>query len=250
MKVRFKFAKYGAMKFLGHLDMMRFFQKAIRRSKIDIAYTEGYSPHQVLSFAAPLSVGCTSEGEYFDIRLNPALDGESIDCARLKEQLNAVMVEGIRILEVGLLGEQDKNAMASVEAAAYLAGFRRGTLLPEDWQGKLLSFYARETIPVTKKTKGGERELNLKDSIYELRLWENVRENPICREEDMQKEGVYMLLNASSGGNIKPGFVLDTFFDTLSYHLPDYALMVHRIELYQNIGTTEKRKLVPLLWEN
>ena len=64
MKIRIKFAKYGTMKFIGHLDMMRFFQKAIRRADIDIKYSEGFSPHQIMSFAAPLGVGIESRGEY------------------------------------------------------------------------------------------------------------------------------------------------------------------------------------------
>ena len=64
MKVRIRFAKYGALKFIGHLDVMRYFQKAIRRADLPIAYSEGFSPHQIMSFAAPLSVGHTSEGEY------------------------------------------------------------------------------------------------------------------------------------------------------------------------------------------
>ena len=69
MKIRIKFRKWGVMKFIGHLDMMRYFQKAVRRAKIDIRYSEGYSPHQIMSFAAPLGVGITSDGEYFDICL-------------------------------------------------------------------------------------------------------------------------------------------------------------------------------------
>ena len=69
LNIRIKFQKSGAMKFIGHLDMMRYFQKAIRRAGIDIAYTGGYSPHQVMSFAAPLGVGITSDGEYFDIEV-------------------------------------------------------------------------------------------------------------------------------------------------------------------------------------
>ncbi|MCI6205225.1 MAG: TIGR03936 family radical SAM-associated protein, partial [Lachnospiraceae bacterium] len=63
MKIRIKFRKWGAMKFIGHLDMMRYFQKAVRRANIDICYSEGYSPHQIMSFAAPLGVGITSDGE-------------------------------------------------------------------------------------------------------------------------------------------------------------------------------------------
>ena len=69
MKVRIKFAKYGAMKFIGHLDMMRFFQKAVRRADIDVKYSEGFSPHQIMSFAAPLGVGIESCGEYMDLEV-------------------------------------------------------------------------------------------------------------------------------------------------------------------------------------
>ena len=58
MKIRIKFRKYGTMKFIGHLDVMRYFQKAIRRADVDVCYMED-SPHQIMSFAAPLGVGIT-----------------------------------------------------------------------------------------------------------------------------------------------------------------------------------------------
>ena len=229
MKIRVKFSKYGPVKFIGHLDVMRYFQKAIRRAEIDIAYSEGFSPHQIMSFAAPLSVGHTSEGEYFDIEINTFTSEED-----LKERLQAVMVEGIDIIKVQLLPEGEGNAMASVEAASYLVTFREGTDLPADWKDALKSFYMQPFIPVVKKTKKGEREINLKDSIHEL---------------EIRADDIYMLLDASSGGNIKPAFVLDSFFDTLDYKLPEFALMVHRVETYKNIGTKEEKRLVPLIWE-
>ena len=69
MKVRIKFAKTGHMKFVGHLDTMRYFQKAIRRAELPVAFSGGYSPHMIMSFAAPLGVGTTSLGEYFDMEL-------------------------------------------------------------------------------------------------------------------------------------------------------------------------------------
>ena len=69
MKIRIKFRKFGVMKFIGHLDMMRYFQKAIRRAGIDICYSGGFSPHMIMSFASPLGVGLTSDGEYLDIEV-------------------------------------------------------------------------------------------------------------------------------------------------------------------------------------
>ncbi len=241
MKVRIKFSKYGPVKFIGHLDVMRYFQKAIRRAEIDIAYSEGFSPHQIMSFAAPLSVGHTSCGEYFDIEVNSFTSEASI-----RERLQAVMVEGIDILNVQLLPTGERNAMASVAAASYLVAFRKGTCLPDNWQDKLNFFYAQTSIPVIKQTKKGEKEINLKESIYEL----EIRKDAFMVNEDTLDDGIYMLLNASSGGNIKPAFVLENFFNTLNYQLPEFSLMIHRVETYRNIGTEDKRRLVPLIWEN
>ena len=242
IKVRIKFAKYGAVKFIGHLDVMRYFQKAIRRAGIDIAYSGGFSPHQIMSFASPLSVGHTSEGEYFDIEMNSFPSEEEI-----KNRLQTAMVEGIDILAVRKLPDKEGNAMASVAAASYLVGFKEGCLLPEDWEERLKDFYAQDVISVVKKTKKGEKELNLKESIYELAIRE-IPDNSLM-DGMGRRNGVYMLLNASSGGNIKPSFVLDTFFDSLGVTLPEFGLLVHRIDTYKNIGSEQERKLVPLIWE-
>lgn len=93
LKVRIKFRKYGVMRFIGHLDVMRYFQKAIRRAEIPIAFTTGYSPHMIMSFAQPLGVGVTSDGEYFDIEIT-----EPISSEKAVAQLNAVMVEGVEVI--------------------------------------------------------------------------------------------------------------------------------------------------------
>lgn len=224
MKVRVKFSKYGALKFIGHLDVMRYFQKAIRRAEIDIAYSEGFSPHQIMSFASPLLVGHTSEGEYFDMEVNSFTDEED-----MQKRLQDVMVEGISVLKVKLLPEEEKNAMASVAAAAYLVTFCGRTALPDGWEKKLLDFYGQDEIPVVKKTKKGERELNLKESIYRL---------------EIREEGVYMLVDAGSGSNIKPGFVMETFFESIKFPLPEYPFHIHRIETYKR---EESGEFLPLL---
>ncbi len=240
MKVRIKFSKYGPVKFIGHLDVMRYFQKAIRRAEIDIAYSEGFSPHPVMSFASPLSVGHTSQGEYFDIEANSFTSEED-----LLQRLQGAMVEGFTVSAVKLLPEGEGNAMASVAAASYFAAFKKNLELPEKWQESLQAFYQHSYIPVTKKTKKGEKEINLKESIYDL----EIRENMFTDRDSHLEEGVYMLLNASSGGNIKPGFVLACFFNTLGYVLPERGLSIHRIDTYKNLGNETNRKLAPLIWE-
>ena len=147
MKLRIKFAKYGALKFIGHLDVMRFFQKAVRRADIDIAYTGGFSPHQIMSFAAPLGVGLESNGEYMDIEVNSVTSSKD-----MLEALNRQMVEGIHVLEVKMLPDDAGNAMASVAAAAYSIGFRQGYEPDFDYRNALRAFYEQPEIIVTKKT--------------------------------------------------------------------------------------------------
>ena len=116
--IRFKFKKYGPVVYIGHLDIMRFFQKAIRRSGIDAAYTEGFSPHLKLSFAQPLSVGVETDGDYFDLEMNNLPEMNEI-VARMNKQC----VEGIEILSATVLNEGVQNGMSSVKAAKYLYDF-------------------------------------------------------------------------------------------------------------------------------
>ena len=224
MKVRIKFSKEGPVRFIGHLDIMRYFQKAIRRAGIDIAYSTGFSPHQIMSFASPLSVGHESCGEYFDVELNSITDTEDI-----KMRLNRTMAEGIQILQVAVLDETEGNAMASVAAADYLISFRDSVSLPDDWKEKLTAFYKKDKIPVIKKTKKGEREIDLKETIYQL---------------EIREDQIYMLLDAGSGSNMKPGFVLETFCTAENISLPEYPFRVRRLETYKRTG---EGKLVPLI---
>ena len=121
IKIRIKFRKYGVMRFIGHLDIMRYFQKAMRRAEIDICYSEGFSPHQIMSFAAPLGVGITSDGEYLDIEVNSTRSSE----ASIKA-LNDTMVEGVEVTEYVKLPDNAKTAMSMVAAADYDLFFKEG----------------------------------------------------------------------------------------------------------------------------
>ncbi len=228
MKLRIKFSKHGPIVFIGHLDMMRYFQKAIRRAEVDISYSGGFSPHQIMSFAAPLGVGLASNGEYMDIGVDSLTSASQV-----KDALNAVMVEGVQIESVKLLPDSATNAMASVAAAGYTVSFREGYEPDFDLFGQISDYLAQNEILVTKETKKGHKEMDLKPHIYEFSF-------------DRASGTVYLLVDASSSGNIKPGFVLQDYYKFCGKEAGEFDFMITREDTYTNIGTEEKPSFVPL----
>lgn len=209
MKIRIKFTKQGAMKFIGHLDLMRYFQKAMRRADVDILYTEGFSPHQKMSFASPLGVGLTSIGEYLDIEA-----ASTKTSAEMLKALNDVMVEGIEILSFKKLPNDAVNAMSLVAAASYRVTAR------EDMPGFFAEAEAllkRDSLLITKKTKKGEREVDLIPLIYECHAEEN---------------SLYLTLSSGSTDNIKPELVLNALYDIQGKTMPKYLFCIERLEVY------------------
>lgn len=229
MKVRVKFRKYGPVRFIGHLDVMRFFQKCIRRAEIDVAYTTGYSPHQIMTFAAPLGVGLTSDGEYMDIECNSVTTSED-----MIERFNRASVPGIEIVSVVLLPEQAGNAMASVAAASYTVRFRENREPSFDYLGQLADFYARPEILITKETKKNTLTLDIRPGIYGL-------------QADPESRTIRMLVDASSSGNIKPVQIMEAYAALHGETLAENAFTVHRNDTYLNLAAEgEPRQLVPM----
>lgn len=228
MNVRIKYTKSGVLKFIGHLDVMRFFQKAVKRAGLDIAYSKGFSPHQLMSFAAPLALGVTSEGEYFDAEFNTLVTSDEF-VRRLNEQ----MTPGMAVSDVILLPEKAKNSMSIVAASDYRIHFKGSLSEDPVLQQKLLQtvpdFLTRTEIPVIKKTKKGEKTENIRPGILK------------CQTDSAS---FYMLLSTGSEYNLKPELVLQALCEQagVTYNLYDYQ--VHRIETYMK---NEDGQLVSLL---
>ena len=215
------------MKFIGHLDIMRYFQKAIRRAEIPIAFTSGYSPHMIMSFANPLGVGLTSDGEYFDIELT-----ESIASKEAVRRLNEQMVDGMEIVSfVQIPDDKKSKGMSIVAGADYLSSVKNGSL-PEDLAEKLEAFYAQNEICVVKKTKKSEKEVDIRPMIYKLE----------CRNG-----GIYMRVAAGSVQNLKPELVTEAFVRYLGMDAEEVAFTHHRLETFAESEDADgKTVLVPL----
>ena len=213
MRIRMKFSKRGSLKYIGHLDTMRYFQKAIRRAGLPAAFSGGYSPHMIMSFAAPLGVGIESRGEYFDLEL-----AEELPCPEITERLNEVMAEGFTVVSTVRIGEEKSgNAMSLVAACDYQVEFRDGLAPENGWQERISAFLSQERIPVIKNTKKGEAEVDLRPRIYEMKL---------------QEGGIFYRLASASSNYTKPELVTEAFCTYLGHEMDPYALMITRLEIY------------------
>ncbi len=228
-KLRLKFSKNGPIKFIGHLDVMIYFQKAIRRADIDVKYSEGFSPHQVISFAQPLSVGATSDGEYMDMTVNSMVSTKDI-----MDRLNNVLNEGIKILAITELSERDEKAMTASFAARYRLNFRENIRPDFDWCSKFEEYLSQDKLPAMKKTKSGEKEIDMKPMIFEYCI-------------DSAKEEVNILLSMSSSATLKPTLLFEGFFAYVGKEFNKNALAIHRVDIYKEVIEGEKRFAEPFI---
>ncbi|MDO4976548.1 MAG: TIGR03936 family radical SAM-associated protein [Eubacteriales bacterium] len=222
MKIRIKWTKTGVLKFIGHLDVQRYFHKAMLRAELPISFSKGMSPHQITSFAAPLGIGMTSEGEYMDATFDWSYSSEE-----MMRRLNAVMNEGISILEFHQIDEKEKNCMAVTAAADYMVSFREGYYNKEAFTKRCEPFFFQESINVVKKTKRSEKEVDIAPMILEIRG---------------EGDSIFMKLVTGSAENLKPHTVMEAFCNYLGYDYDPVAFMYHRLETYLE----RNGKLMPL----
>lgn len=233
MKIRMKFSKTGPIKFVGHLDVMRYFQKAFRRAEVDIAYSKGFSPHQILSFAAPLGLGVTSEGEYLDAEFYSVDTSEN-----MLNKINAVMNEGISLLEFKKLPDQAKNAMASVAAADYAIGFRPGYYNEGAFMQQAEQFLYQDSILITKETKRSKKEVDILPMIYEFYACSNQTDDPeaivagILSGSFLSPNTLFLKVKTGSEKNLKPDLVMEAFCRYLGFDYVKEGFMYHRLETY------------------
>lgn len=272
MKIRIKFRKQGAVKFIGHLDIMRYFQKVMRRADVDIRYSEGFSPHQIMSFAAPLGVGLVSNGEYVDIEVNSTERSEE-----MIRRINAANVEGITVTSYRRLPDSAKNAMSIVAAADYTMWFKDGCE-PEDekafWAG-LSEFLKKDSIRIVKKTKKGEKEMDLKPCIYEYAIDQGEGALYCSQTGETSPDGadspkmpgtvpagtgageregaeracagqIFMKISAGSANNVRPEQVIGAYYESMGLEYPPFAFQIQREEVYGDLGDKGCHHFTPL----
>ena len=211
MKVRVKFTKEAPVKYLGHLDIMRFFQRCFNRAGVRMIYSEGFNPHQKMSFAMPLGLGIESRGEYLDCEI---ADGQ--DLSDVMERMNQVSGDGFHIVSIRQLKEAAPKAMASVRFASYQIRFDPAvpkTAISESVQ----QFLSQDSVMVLKKTKKREQEVDIRPQVLQLSYEENI---------------LFMLLGAGGENNVKAETIAQVLFAGMGIDYHREKITIMRLDLF------------------
>jgi len=158
-KLRLRFEKTGRAVYISHLDLMHTMQRAFSRAGYELKYSEGFNPHPQISIALPLSVGASSYCEIMDFRLT-----HEVDIAEIPSKLSAVMPEGITVKECYIA----ENKPALIKYLEIEGSFEYDDRPTEEMCRALSEFYAADEIIITKKTKRGMGESDIKPAIKSI----------------------------------------------------------------------------------
>lgn len=227
INMRLKFIKGYETKYISHLDLMRTFQRALRRAHIPMVYSGGYNPHPDMSFASALGVGVISIGEYLDIGIN-----EEISTQEVVERLNATLPVGLKVEKAVVLREKAKSAMSLVSHARYRLYLKLYDDI--DIESSIGSFLQQDHIIAAKEQPKKNFEL------IEVDIKPMIKEMNISSQEG-HNITLDCILSCGSKANLKPELLLQA----LAKHIKDgfESERIERVDLY----TDMTGELIPLL---
>ena len=220
MKALIRFEKRPRLRFISHLDLQRFFQRAVNRTGLPIAWSQGFNPHPVMSFGSALALGWTSEYEIIEIKLSAPMGRK-----RTEDAIRAALPEDLRVLDVRMVDDRHPAPMALVRMADYrvtLEGEGAGAILAQ-----IPAFMARENVPAIKKTKSGVREINARPMVIDLAPFEG---------------GFNARLMLTERESIKPDLLIGLLADMAGVEPPEAR--IHRLML---LGEDGEGNLKPLM---
>jgi radical SAM-linked protein len=181
MRFRIVFEKAAGMRFTSHLDLMRTWERSLRRSELPLAFTQGHHPHLKMSFGPPLPLGYRSRAEVFDLEFSRPPDVD------LAERLNAVLPDGLRVLAYRPILFKTPSLMSELEGASYrirfpVAYLAEAGVAPEDLMSSLRTripeLLAREHLLVRRQSEEKAREFDARPSVVALEA--SIEETPVA----------------------------------------------------------------------
>ena len=220
MRMLIRFGKNPRLRFISHLDLQRFLHMALNRTGLPIKYSEGFNPHPVMAFGSALALGWTSEYELLDVRLSAPMGRK-----RCEEALRFALPEDLPVLEVKLLEDRAPSIMSMVYASDYLIRLNGETA--QAVQDAAEAFMAEECVMAVKKTKSGEKEINIR---------------PLALSVEPVEEGLRARLMLTEKDALKADLLVKTLAERAGVELPQ--VRIHRTCL---LATDAQGTLRPLM---
>ncbi|KAB0242567.1 TIGR03960 family B12-binding radical SAM protein [Microcystis aeruginosa EAWAG127a] len=187
-RIRVWFGKIGEMALVSHLDLVRLFDRVVRRAAIPISFTGGFHPGPRISIANALSLGATSSGEIVDFELTKVIDLE-----RFKQQLSAQLPADLPVYQVEEIPLNAPAATRVLEKAEYLLTFNSEGIDCQQWQNWLEAIKQATVMEREKTTKSGKKvTINLREQLYELELKTVDKQAVLCYVGSCRNDGTLL----------------------------------------------------------
>lgn len=209
-KYRMLFAKTGRAVYISHLDLMRTITRAFLRAECRLKYSEGFNPHPNISIALPLSVGCESVCEIMDFKML-----EDMPCEEIKSRISDQFPEGIEVIDVYEMQRKVKEIKWLRISGVFEYDERDAAQMAE----KLNEFYAAESIVITKKTKRGMGESDIRPTIKEISF------------EASGRDVILSAVISAQEPTLNPELIADALRQLAPEYAPDFAKF-RRLEIF------------------
>lgn len=220
MRMLIRFGKNPRLRFISHLDLQRFLHMALNRTGLPIKYSEGFNPHPLMAFGSALALGWTSEYELLDVRLSAPMGRK-----RCEESMRFALPEDLPVLEVKLLEDRDPSIMQLVYASDY--HIRLDGENAQAVKDQVASFLAEEEVLAMKKTKSGEKEINIR---------------PLALKVEVCKDGLNARLMLTEKDALKADLLVKTLAERAGVETPE--VRIHRVCL---LAKDKEGDLKPLM---
>ncbi len=191
-RLRVRFKRGPEVKFISHLDLIRLWHRALRRAGVELAYSEGFSPHPRISLAAPLALGITSDNELMDVLVSGYISPHAFTAG-----VGRQLPPGVEIVQAYQIAPTLPSLQSQVRYAEYLVEVR-AEAGPEQVTRALSSLLSRESLPWQHQRDTGTRSYDLRRLIDDL--WLNGWQGDIT--------SIGMRLRCDSAGSGRPEQVI------------------------------------------
>lgn len=221
MILRVIFNKKNYLKYLGHLDVMRLFQRSFGRADIQIKHSEGFNPHPKFSIANPLSLGIESEEEYMDIDLDDKIPVEDFI-----QRMNNVLPQDIQIIKGAYL-EKEESLASIIAWAFYEMKFDINEKKNKiELESIFSNWLSKEEIIITRLRKKGKRKIESNENIKNF-IW-----NLVIKHTEGSKITIEVLLRSGGNGNLRPNDFIDALNRDTNLGIDLDSLTMRRLGLY------------------